>query len=185
MAHAEWTREETPNVVDRAGAAASRAADKAQATVDSQRQKAANTLDQAADSIDRQADRLPDPLNDYADSVKSALDSTADYVRHNNARQMADDAASLVSDHPLASLLILGAAVAGAGVLLASVMGGDSESSASSGHRLHAASGTVWGPRTAAVVAQFRDALFSLAVARTVQTVDEMFPGFREHFEKA
>jgi len=185
MAHAEWTREEMPNVVERAGETVARAGVKAQAAIDSQRQKAANALDQAADSIHQQADRLPDRLDEYADSVKNALGSTADYVRHNNARQMADDAATFVSDHPVASLLILGGVVAGAGFLLASGMGGNSESSPSSGSRLNAASSTVWGPRTAAVVSQFRDALFSLAVARTVQTVDEMFPGFREHFDKA
>jgi ElaB/YqjD/DUF883 family membrane-anchored ribosome-binding protein len=181
MPYADRATEGTPGEIKHAGEAAWSSAEQ---TLNRERERTADALDDAAEGVDRQKDNLSGRLDDYADSVKSAMGSTADYVRHNNARQMADDAATLVSDHPVASLLILGAIVAGGGLLLAGVMGGQNESSASSGH-LHARSSTVWGPKTAAVVSQFRDALFSLAVARTVQTVDEMFPGFKQHFEKA
>jgi len=184
MTYAERAEEGARNAMGRAGEIASSTAEKLEASMDSQRQKTADALNEAADGVDRQADRLPNPLDEYADAVKNALGSTADYVRHNNAREMADDAGTLVSDHPVASLLILGAAIGG-GLILASVIGGEHESSASSEHRAHSASSTPWGPRTAAVVAQFRDALFGLAVAKAVQSVDELFPGFKEHYERA
>jgi hypothetical protein len=181
MAYGERAAGETPGDIKDAGETAWRSAEQ---TLDSQRQKTADAIDEASKSVDRQSDTISDRLDDYADSVKSALGSTADYVRHNSARQMADDAGTVVSTHPLASLLILGAIVAGGGLLFASVISGRNESGASpSDHRSHAHS--MWGPRTTAVVTQFRDALFSLAVAKTVQTVDDMFPGFKQHFERA
>ena len=41
------------------------------------------------------------------------------------------------------------------------------------------------GPKATDTVNRIRNAAFSMALAKTVDTIEEMFPGFREHFEKA
>jgi hypothetical protein len=40
------------------------------------------------------------------------------------------------------------------------------------------------GPKATETVGRIRDAAFSFALDRAIDTVDELFPGFREHYER-
>ena len=185
----------TSNATERAGNAASKAANrvgsiattgvgKAADAVNAQREQAADAIDTAAEAVDRQGKKLPKPLNEYAGDVKEGLGTAADYVRDHDVRDMADQAVRNAKDYPIASLLVLGAVVLGGGLLVASIVRHENDSS-SGGQPYLAAASNGLGPRATETVTRIRDAAFSMALKKAIDTIEEMFPGFREHFDKA
>ena len=105
------------------------------------------------------------------------------------AFEATEKAAKTVREYPLASLLLVGGIVIGAGLIVASMMENDDEADApqekSSTPRAVAAATSALGPRGAQALKRIRDAVFGFAIAKTVDTVEDRFPGFREHFDKA
>lgn len=109
----------------------------------------------------------------------------ADYVRDNDVKDMAHDVMRASTAHPVATWLVLGAVVIGGGMLVAAMLhdeGGSGESRRPM--RLAAAAGSI-GPRVAETLGRMRDAAFSFALAKAVDTVDGILPGFRDHYERA
>jgi hypothetical protein len=89
------------------------------------------------------------------------------------------------SQYPVASWLVLGAVVIGGGLLVAMLRDHGAEDGLGEfrgPRRLAAVSGM--SPKVIETVSRVRDAAFSLALAKAVDTVDEIFPGFREHYER-
>jgi hypothetical protein len=96
-----------------------------------------------------------------------------------------DDAGE--SRYPVASLLVLGAVVIGGGILVATMLrdrGSDDGLGEFRKPRRFAAAVTGMGPRVAETVSRIRDAALSFALAKAIDTVDDMFPGFRDHYER-
>jgi hypothetical protein len=163
---------------------------KAAAVVNEPRGKAADALDSGADAVDHEGAQLPKPLNEYATDVKQGLSAAADYVRTHDAREMAGDAANSVSQYPIASLVLIGAVVIGGGLLIATALAqGDAEETSDAetapSNSLLAVASNGLGPKASETVTRMRDAAFSLALTKAVDSIEDMFPGFREHFDKA
>ena len=109
--------------------------------------------------------------------------NVADQVENIGANSL-DDAGD--SQHPVASLLVLGAVVIGGGLLVAMLRDHGAEDGLGEfrgPRRLAVVSGM--SPKVIQTVSRVRDAAFSFALAKAVDTVDEIFPGFREHYERA
>jgi hypothetical protein len=102
-----------------------------------------------------------------------------------NIAKGVDDAGE--SRYPVASLLVLGAVVIGGGILVATMLrdrGSDDGLGEFRKPRRFAAAVTGMGPRVAETVSRIRDAALSFALAKAIDTVDDMFPGFRDHYER-
>jgi hypothetical protein len=168
----------------------SRAADAVKSVrdaVDDKREPVADTLQNAADTVGEKSKSMPDAAKGPARAAKESLDDAAEYVRENDAERMGRDAMQTVTAHPVASLLLLGAAVIGGGLLLAAMSdkGGSDAGSTESDSTLGLASAvSSLGPKGAETLNRIRDAAVSFALSRAVDTVDEIFPGFREHYER-
>jgi hypothetical protein len=113
--------------------------------------------------------------------------NTADQVEH-IATTSAKSGETADSAYPLGSLLVLGAVVIGGGILVAAMLRDDDPMDGFGESRRPmglAAAARGMGPRVADVLGRVRDAAFSFAIAKAIDTVEEMFPGFREHYERA
>jgi hypothetical protein len=101
-----------------------------------------------------------------------------------NSATSLDDAGD--SQYPVASWLVLGAVVIGGGLLVAMLRDHGAEDGLGEfrGPRRLAAVSAM-SPKVIETVSRVRDAAFSFALAKAVDTVDEIFPGFREHYERA
>jgi hypothetical protein len=185
----------TSNATDRSGNAASKAAaraanmattglNKAADAADAKREQAADAIDTAAEAVDQKGKELPKPLNEYAGDVKHGLGTAADFVRDHDVQDMADQAVKTAKDYPVASLLLLGAVILGGGLLVASIVRNDNDSS-SAGQPYLATASNGLGPKATETVTRIRDAAFSMALKKAIDTIEEMFPGFRAHFDKA
>lgn len=113
--------------------------------------------------------------------------NVADQVENiGNRTTNLDDAVD--SPFPVASLLVLGAVVIGGSFLVAAMLR-DHEREDGLGEfrrpRRLAAAVSGMGPRVTDTLSRMRDAAFSFALAKAIDTVDEMFPGFRDHYERA
>jgi len=100
-----------------------------------------------------------------------------------NSASSLDDAGD--SQYPVASWLVLGAVVIGGGLLVAMLRDHGAEDGLGEfrgPRRLAVVSGM--SPKVIQTVSRVRDAAFSFALAKAVDTVDEIFPGFREHYER-
>jgi len=101
-------------VSDKANEAKDRVAEfgrKAVDKIDAQRGPAAGALDQTASTLHEKSDKAATMAHRAADKIQA----TADYIRENDLKAMADDVGSLVKRYPGQSL----AAAAVAGFLLA------------------------------------------------------------------
>jgi len=164
---------------------ASKSAGRAGDTSKPNRGHVANALDSAADLVDREGKRLPAPLAEYADEGKERLTAAADYVRDHDGRQMARDAVGTVKEFPIASLLIAGSVVVGGGLLIARLLRNEGASDGSRAQSLFGALSEGWGPKTTETVTRLKDAVFAVALMKAVDALEDSFPGFREHFERA
>jgi hypothetical protein len=146
--------------------------------INTKRAQAADAIDDAAERLGEQGKRAPKPLDQYAEVAQNKLNTAADYVRDHDARQMGQDVLEVAREFPVASLTICAAVVVGGGILVGAML-----RNPESGGAQHLASGL--GPKATDTLSKMRDAAFSLVLAKAVATVEEMFPGFREHFENA
>ena len=95
------------------------------------------------------------------------LSAAATYVRKHDAGEMADDAMDTFRAYPVASLLVIGAAVVGGGILIASLLAqGDGEAKGGNAEPsgLFAAASNGLGPKASETVTRMRDAAFALAL---------------------
>lgn len=117
-------------------------------------------------------------LDDAADTGgkrKSPQESTKRYSRSEKDKL----------DYPITSLLVMGAVVIGGSMLVAAMFQGHRDASGESGRPMRLASAVNGlGPRGTETLGRIRDAAFSFVLDRAVDTVDGMFPGFREHYER-
>jgi len=167
--------------------AASAAAKSAAHAVDDKKGQAADRLDEAADAVGEHGKGAPEPAPRYARATQEKLHEAADYVRDTDARQMGRDAMDTATSHPVASLLIVSAVVIGGSFLLAAVLRNEEADSQVGARRkamglASAANGL--GPKGIETLTKIRDAAFSFAMARAVDTAEQLFPGFRAHYER-
>ena len=127
--------------------------------------------------------RAAEALND----AQATLHKAADYVRDTDADEMGRDVMRTAKTYPVTSLLVLSAVVIGGGMLVATLLQEDSEAQASGRSRgpnrlASALSGL--GPRGTETLSRIRDAAFSLAFEKAIDRAEQVFPGFREHYER-
>jgi len=145
----------------------------------------------AADDTRKPAARTTNKANESPksnrgqDGGKERLAAVADYVRDHDARAMADDAIHTARQYPFASLFIAGAVVVGGGLLVARLMHDSSGREGPRGRSLYETMSQGWGPKTTETVTRLRDAVFSVALLKAVDALEDAVPGFREHFDKA
>lgn len=185
--------------IERAKDAASQVVDEAKSTARSvghnlsdsanaAREQVANSLDAAADGLDQKSKSAPDTAKRYARKAQDTLHGAAGYVRENDVRQMGQDAADTARANPLTSLFVLSAVVVGGGIVVAALVrnsgrpGFSQETPRVVGL---SSSATGIGRKGTETLSRIRDAAFSLALSKAVQAVDDIFPGFREHYERA
>lgn len=117
-----------------------------------------------------------EPVGNVADQVEN--------IGANSANGL-DDAGD--THYPVAALLVLGVVIGG-GILVAAMARGDGRKNGlgefSGPGRFAAAVGGM-SPKVIETFSRVRDAAFSFALDKAVDTVDEIFPGFREHYERA
>jgi ElaB/YqjD/DUF883 family membrane-anchored ribosome-binding protein len=183
------------HTAERAGHGASKAADqvtdmaaKTATTggdaIDDKRERVADALDDAADTVANKGKSVPEPAKRYSRAAKGKLHEAADYVRDHDVEDMGRDAMDAASAHPVASLLVLSAVVIGGSLLVASMLRDDGPDSGESHRPMGLASAAIGlGPKGTETLTRIRDAAMSFALAKAVEAADEIWPGFREHYE--
>lgn len=137
------------------------------------------------------SDRIDDPSAAPPEEDRHATADTDDgadrlhqataYLRDHDVDDVVRDAMAIVRDNPLVVLLVFGGVVLGGAAVVASLRQGGSGSS----------EGGMSTPRnlidakTYETLGRMRQAAFSFALAKVVDSIDHNFPGFREHFEKS
>jgi hypothetical protein len=142
---------------------------------------------------ERAASRATDEVKKVAataaKSVGDAVDSSREQVAAamDDAADMGRDAMRAAAAHPVASLFVLSAVVIGGSMLVAAILRDEGPSFSSGESRglmglTSAASGL--GPKAAETLSRIRDAAFSFALDKAIDSVDDLFPGFRAHYER-
>jgi hypothetical protein len=115
------------------------------------------------------------------------FENAADQVENISVHRMNDVDDAVESRVPVAPLLVLGAVVIGGGILVAAMLRHDGpEDGLGEFRRPKRLSAVVSGvgPRVAETLSRVRDAAISFALTKAIDTVDDMFPGFRDHYER-
>jgi len=143
--------------------------------------------DDAADTMGEKSKSATEAARRYSRTAMDKLHDAADYVRDNDAEDMGRDAMRTVTAYPVASLLVLGAVIIGGSMLVAAMLqdDGSDEFSQESRRPMRLASAVSGlGPRGSQTLSRIRDAAFSFAFDKAVDSINGMFPGFREHYER-
>ena len=144
---------------------------------------ASHTTERSGDA----ASKAVDQVKNIAASVATSAGDAADYIREHDVEDMGQDVMRAAKAHPIASLLVMGAVVVGGSMLIAAMLRDDGSSGTSGRSRrvmgLASASSGL-GPKGTEALSRIRDAAFSFVFDKAVDTVNEMFPGFREHYER-
>ena len=157
---------------ERAGNTASNAADQVK-----------KFADDALDTMGEKAKSAQESVNRYSRTAKDKLHEAADYVSDHGA----EDLGRAATAHPVTSLLVLSAVLIGGGLLVAAMLrddGPDDVSGPSPRPMRLASAVSGLGSRGSETLTRIRDAAFSFAFDKAVDRIDEMFPGFREHYER-
>jgi hypothetical protein len=118
-------------------------------------------------------------LDDAADTIGGKRKSAQEPIKRHS--RSANDKL----DYPITSLLVLGAVVIGGSMLVAAMFHDDQDGSGETRRPMRLASAVNGlGPRGTEALSRIRDAAFSFMFDKAVDTVDGMFPGFREHYER-
>lgn len=128
-----------------------------------------------------------DTVKNIAASAATSAGDAADYVREHDVQDMGRDVMHVAKAHPMASLLVMGAVVLGGGMLIAAMLKDDESAGTpwrSRGVMGLASASSGLGPKGTETLSRIRDAAFSFIFDKAVDTVNEMFPGFREHYER-
>jgi hypothetical protein len=174
-------------VADQVKASAAGAVKSAVDAVNDSKGRAADRLDQVADTIADKGNSAPDPGPRYAHAPQETIRDAADYVRDTDARQMGRDAMHAATASPVTSLLIVSAVVIGGSLLVAAMMRNErTDSDDNTGRRrpmgLSPARGL--GPKGTETLIRIRDAALGFAMAKAIDSADQIFPGFREHYDR-
>jgi hypothetical protein len=148
---------------------------------------AADTGDEAADVAGDKSDGMREAASRSARAAQEKLHDAVDYVRDTDPRQMGGDLMNRAATYPLASVLIVSALVIGGGYLVATMMrdeGVDREVTGGRRPRGLSSVTSAFGPKGHETLAKIRDAAVSFAMAKAVDTAEQIFPGFREHFDR-
>jgi len=133
------------------------------------------------------ASKAVDQVKNIAASAAASAGDAVDYVREHDVEDIGRDAMRAAKAYPIASLLVMGAVVVGGGMLIAAMLKDDGSPSTSGRSRsvmgLSSASSGL-GPKGMETLSRIRDAAFSFVFDKAVDTVNELFPGFREHYER-
>jgi hypothetical protein len=133
------------------------------------------------------ASNTVEDVKNIASSAATRAGDAADYIREHDVEDMGQDVMRAAKAHPIASLLVMGAVVVGGGMLIAAMLKDDGSAGASGQSRrvlgLASASSGL-GPKGTEALSRIRDAAFSFVFDKAVDTVNELFPGFREHYER-
>jgi hypothetical protein len=149
---------------------------------------AISTTERAGSAVSNAADEVTNVAASAARSVGDAVNSGREQVAAamDDAADMGRDAMRAATAHPVVSLLVLSAVVIGGSMLVAAMLREDGPTSSGGSRGLmgltSAASGL--GPRAAETLTRIRDAAFSFALDKAIDSVDELFPGFRAHYER-
>jgi hypothetical protein len=115
------------------------------------------------------------------------FENAVDQVENIGVHRTNDVDDAVESRFPVAPLLVLGAVVIGGGILVAAMLRHDGPEDGLGEfrrpRRLSAAVSGV-GPRVAETLGRVRDAAISFALTKAIDTVDDIFPGFRDHYER-
>jgi ElaB/YqjD/DUF883 family membrane-anchored ribosome-binding protein len=134
---------------------------------------------EATGNATSKADQLKHITTNAAQSASDAIDAGRGQVV-----DAVDDATDYVRNNPVTSLLVLGAVVIGGSLLVAAMLREDRPESVSGASMALASAAHGLGPRGTETLSRIRDAAFSFALDKIVDTVEEMFPGFRQHYER-
>jgi hypothetical protein len=147
--------------------------------------RGSKAVEDASEMVGDKSESAPHPDKRYSRAVNDKLHDAADYVHGTDVQEMGRDAINAAKAYPLASLLVLGAVVIGGSILVATLFDDDlhSDWSRKSLGLSSAASGL--GPKGKENVIRIRDAAFGFALAKAVEMADNMWPGFKEHYDKA
>ena len=117
-----------------------------------------------------------------AQTVNERVREATAYLRDHDIDDVVRDAVAVVRDNPLVVLLVFGGVILGGAAVIASLRQGGTESREGSGmgtaHR-------VMGAKTHESLGRMREAAFSFALAKVIDSIDSNFPGFRDHFERS
>jgi hypothetical protein len=154
-------------------------------------EKASRAMDDAAptkhDSEDVSPGREPHspeaspPPADAHDGIERVREAMA-YLRDHEIDDVVRDAVAVVRDNPVVALLVIGGVVLGGAAVVAGLRQGGSHSREVSGM---GSAQHILGPKTHETLDRMRQAAFSFALAKVIDSIDHNFPGFREHFEKS
>lgn len=156
--------------------------------INSGHEHVADAQDDAADTNREKRTSALESATRYTRNATDKLHDAANYVRENDVEDMGRDAMRAATAHPMASLLVLSAVVLGGSMIVAALLQPDRHddgSGQSRGPMRLASAVNGLGPRGTETLNRIRDAAFSFLLAKAVDTVDGMFPGFREHYERA
>ena len=148
---------------------------------------AADSRDEAADAAVDKSEGMREAASRSAGAAKEKLHAAADYVRGTDAREMSGDLMNRAAAYPLASVLIVSGLVIGGGFLVATMLrdeGADGEVAGVRRPRGLSSVTSSLGPKGQETLTRIRDAAVSFAIAMAVDTAEQIFPGFREHFER-
>ncbi len=129
---------------------------------------------------------------EQTEQARQAVTKAVDQIKEQTA-EAGRTAAEAVNEHrgqaarpagdlPIASLLLLGAVLLGGGLLVARVIREENEDSEGRAYFSTAVNGL--GPKASDTVSRIRDAAFAMVLMKTVDTIEEIFPGFRQHFRQ-
>jgi hypothetical protein len=153
--------------------------------VDAKRETAADVIDDVADTVGEKGKSAPDPVKRYSRAAKDKLHDAAEYVRDTDPEGMGRDALDAAKAYPIASLLILGAVVIGGSMLVAAMIEDGNEGDGSRKPFGLASATSGLGPKGKENLTRIRDAAFGFVLAKAVEMADDMWPGFKEHYEKS
>jgi hypothetical protein len=117
---------------------------------------------------------------------RSGTRPSAAVGREHESGEMGRDLVRAAQTSPMVSLLVMGAVVVGGSMLIAAMLKDDGPAGAGESRgllRLGSASNGL-GPKGIETLTRIRDAVFSFVFDKAVATADQMFPGFREHYER-
>ena len=125
-------------------------------------------------------------VKNIASSAATRAGDAADYIREHDVEHMGQDVMRAAQAHPIASLLVMGAVVVGGAMLVAAMLKDDGSADSGRSRRVMglASASSGLGPKGTEALSRIRDAAFSFVFDKAVDTVNELFPGFREHYER-
>ena len=116
-----------------------------------------------------------------ASPITERVETTAD------AADLGRELMGVAKAYPVVSLIVMGTVVVGGSLLVSRILQhGEPDDASGQSHRVMslASASSGLGSKGAETLGRIRDAVFSFVFAKAVDTVEDLFPGFREHYER-